>query len=181
MENSELFNSAKNAIENLQKERESILQEDKSMEEKASDIQNKLHKVSEEKNNIDHAKEELEEESKIIKEQYDELNATQEMILKMNREIEEETSSLNTKFKALDEDKFEILVNTNEFVAEEGSELLKVCLYLYWVQISKLNEFRKISFFWLFFLSVLLYVTVIVRINECKSGKGRIDCDKTKP
>ena len=180
MENSELFNSAKNAIENLQKERESILQEDKSMEEKASDIQNKLHKVSEEKNNIDHAKEELEEESKIIKEQYDELNATQEMILKMNREIEEETSSLNTKFKALDEDKFEILVNTNEFVAEEGSELLKVCLYLYWVQISKLNEL-KYHFSGYCFLSVLLYVTVIVRINECKSGKGRIDCDKTKP
>ena len=65
MENSELFNEAKSGMESLQKERESILQEDKVMEEKASEIQNKLQKVSEEKTNITHAKEELEEESKM--------------------------------------------------------------------------------------------------------------------
>ena len=46
-----------------------------------------------------------------------------------NREVEEETQRLNSEYKSLDDDKFEILVNTNEFVTEEGSELLKVFIY----------------------------------------------------
>ena len=72
---------------------------------------------------------ELEEEGQYLKSKFDELNSKHERILRVNREVEEETQRLNSEYKSLDDDKFEILVNTNEFVTEEGSELLKVFLY----------------------------------------------------
>ena len=129
MENTEVFNLAKSQIEGLQKELQLILEDDKALEERASQIQTKLDKVSEEKNNIKDAKEELEEEGKHLKSKFDELNAKHGIILRVNREVEEETQRLNSEYKSLDDDKFEILVNTNEFVTEEGSELLKVFFY----------------------------------------------------
>ena len=129
MENTEVFNLAKSQIESLQKEQELTIQDDKALEERASEIQTKLDKVSEEKKNIQDAKEELEEEGKYLKSKFDELNAKHGIILRVNREVEEETQRLNSEYKSLDDDKFEILVNTNEFVTEEGSELLKVFFY----------------------------------------------------
>ena len=129
LENTELFNLAKSEIEILQKEQESTIQDDKALEERASEIQIKLDKVAEEKKNISDAKEELEEEGKYLKSKFDEQNEKHEKILRMNREVEQETQRLNSEYKSLDDDKFEILVNTNEFVTEEGSELLKVFIY----------------------------------------------------
>ena len=129
LENTEVFNLAKSQIESLQKEQELTIQDDKALEERASEIQTKLDKVSEEKKNIQDAKVELEEEGKYLKSKFDELNSKHERILRVNREVEEETQRLNSEYKSLDDDKFEILVNTNEFVTEEGSELLKVFLY----------------------------------------------------
>ena len=74
-ENTEVFNLAKGQIERLQKEQEFTIQDDKALEERASEIQTKLDKVSEEKKNIQDAKEELEEEGKYLKSKFDELNS----------------------------------------------------------------------------------------------------------
>ena len=166
MENTEVFNLAKSQIESLQKEQELTIQDDKALEERASEIQTKLDKVSEEKKNIQDAKVELEEEGKYLKSKFDELNSKHERILRVNREVEEETQRLNSEYKSLDDDKFEILVNTNEFVTEEGSELLKVSCTKFLA-----NHFTlcKISFWqyqniWIFY--IILYSSQYSDLQE---------------